>query len=386
MVPTRWQTDRSPPLPTAPPQHHNNSLSTFGACTPFLKIPTRMPVTRAVPPQFPPHHTTKGPRVLQHALIYEMRQNNLGAEVHSTALATPDNHTSTDRTYYGSRLTQEQKQILTGLFARCIKPTTRTKHDLAKDFGVTRDKIDVSYVLPSARRWALLKLTAKNWYQNQRTISRRTTKRKPQGARTSFASPSESHTISDHPRRDTHRRTAVSYAANPDSNSEYSNGPGPDKMQGIACAPSRTGSREFFTNADRGGSECNMHQQQLTTGIAMDQAPAMLCHNASHISGVQSNTVSGQTERLLDHIRQPRVSIEGVSSVTRPALSHACSTRPTHRDNAPYLTASEALVFAETSRGNRTRSEAKHPTVEPPVDFYNFTKRGPDFFPASVPL
>jgi hypothetical protein len=201
-----------------------------------------------------------------------------------------------------------------------------------------------------------------------------------------FASPSESHTISDHPRRDTNRRTAVSYAAKSDSNSDYSNGPGSDKMQGIACGFSRIGSHAFFTNADRRGSECNMHQQQLTTGIAMDQAPAMSCHNASHISGVQSNTGSDRTERLLDRIWQPRVSIEGVFSVTRPALSQACSTRLTHRDNPPYLTASEALVFAETSRVEGTRSEAKYPTVEPPVDFYNFTKRGPDFFPASVPL
>lgn len=339
-----------------------------------------MPVTRAVPPQSPPYHTTKDPRMLQHALIYEIRPKNLCAGIPFTALAAPGNHTSKERKGYGLRLTQEQKQVLTGLFARCIKPTKRTKHDLAKDFGVTRDKIDVSYALPSARSWALLKLTVENWYQNQRTNSRQTKKRKPQGARTNFASPSESHTISSHPRRDTHRRTAVSYAANPDSNSEYSNGPGPDEMQGTACAPSRTGSREFFTNADRGGSECNMHQQQLTTGIAMGQDPAMLCHNASHISGVQSNTVSDQTERPSDRIRQPH------SSATRPAPSHACSTRPTHRDNPPYLTASEALVFAEISRIEGTRSEAKHPTVEPPVNFYNFTKRGADFFPASIPL
>jgi hypothetical protein len=143
-----------------------------------------MPVTRAVPPKFPPHHTTNDPRVLQHALIYEIRQKNLRAEVHSTALAIPDNHTSMDRKCYGSRLTQEQKQVLTSLFARCIKPTTRTKHGLAKEFGVTRDKIDVSYALPSACSWALLKLNAKNWYQNQRKISRQTTKRKPRGAHT----------------------------------------------------------------------------------------------------------------------------------------------------------------------------------------------------------
>ena len=234
--------------------------------------------------------------------------------------------------------------------------------------------------------WTLLKLTAKNWYQNQRTISRQTTKRKPRGAHTNFVSPSESHTISNHPRRDTNRRTAVSYAAKPDSNSDHSNGAGPDKMQGTVRAPSRTGSRESFTNADRRGSECNTHQQQLTTGIAMDQAPAMFCHDASHISGVQSNTVSGQTERPWDRIRQLRVSIEGVSSVTCPALSHSCSTRLTHRDNSPYFTASEALVLAETSRVEKARFGAKHPTVEPPVDFCNFTKRGADFFPASIPL
>ena len=85
--------------------------------------------------------------MLQHALIYELRPKNLCAELRFTALAAPGNHTSGERKGYGLRLTQEQKQVLTGLFARCIKHTTRTKYDLAKGFGVTRDKIDVSYAL-----------------------------------------------------------------------------------------------------------------------------------------------------------------------------------------------------------------------------------------------
>jgi hypothetical protein len=74
-----------------------------------------------------------------------------GSPVHPTALATPNNHTSKDKKDCGLRRTQEQKQVLTALFARCTKPATRTKHDLAKEFGVTRDKIDVSYVVLSER-------------------------------------------------------------------------------------------------------------------------------------------------------------------------------------------------------------------------------------------
>ena len=90
--------------------------------------------------------------MLQHALVeYDIWQKNLFAEVHSAALATSDDRTSEDRKNYGPRLTQEQNKVLTNSFARCKKPSTGTKQDLAKKFGVTYGKIDVSDVFLSAR-------------------------------------------------------------------------------------------------------------------------------------------------------------------------------------------------------------------------------------------
>ncbi|KAM0707293.1 hypothetical protein Q7P35_005531 [Cladosporium inversicolor] len=345
-----------------------------------------MSVTRAVPPDFPSNHTASGSRMLQHALTaYEKWQKRLYAEVHSTALATADNRASENRKANELPLTQEQKEVLLSLFVRCIEPTTREKHDLAKEFGVTRDKIDVSHPLLSARNWALPKLTAKNWFQNRRTISGKTAKRKPQGAHANLAFSSESHAISSHRCQNRNRRTVAPYAAKLDSTSQYISVPGPDKMPGIAYVPWRTGSREFSTNSVHRGSKRNMYQQQRATGTMMNQAPAMFCHNASQISGVQSNTVPGQIERPSDRTRQLCISIECFSSVPRPALSHTCSTRLTHHDNPPYSTALGALVLAETARAEGTRSEAKHPTLEPPVNFSNFTKRGSDFFPAFIP-
>lgn len=111
-----------------------------------------MSMTRAVPPDFLSNNTASDLRMLQHALTaYENWQKRLYAEVHSIALATADKCASEKRKANGLPLTQEQKEVLLSLFARCIKPTTREKHDLAKEFGVTSDKIDVSHAFLSVR-------------------------------------------------------------------------------------------------------------------------------------------------------------------------------------------------------------------------------------------
>jgi len=373
--------------------HRTNSITqqlpgSFWHLQAIVETPNPMPVTRAFPPEFPSNHTAKDPRMLQHALIeYEIWQRALRTEVHPTALVTPKNHTSKDRRHYGSRLTQEHKQVLTSLFAQCKKPTTGEKQDLANRFGVIYAKIDVSYASLSANSHAPLKLTAKNWFQNQRMILRKSAKRKPQVAHTNFTSPCKSHTISGHPCRDMNQRTVSSYAATPDPTSQYSSVPKPAEMRDTACVSFRTGSRAISTNAVHCDSKRNMYQQQPTIETVTNRAPAVFRHNVSQISEVRSSTVSlfDHGEISSDHIPRPQVSIEGVSSVARPTLSRTRLMRLTYRDNPLYSTASEIPLLTETARAGGIRYKAKYPTIEPLVNYRSVEEQGSDFFSTFIP-
>lgn len=329
--------------------------------------------------------------MVQHALTtYENWQEKLDVGFHSTALITANDSASEKRKAYGLPLTPEQKEVLSRLFVRCTKPTTRKKHDLAQEFGVTRDKTDVSYALLPARSWTLLKLIAKNWFQNRRTTSRQTAKRKPRGAHANFTSSSKSHTISSHTCQDINRRNVASYATKPDSTGRYSSIPGPDGLRETAYVPSRTENREFpngsgIPNAVHRGSKRDVGQPKLTTDTVTNQAPAVFGHNMSQISEVPSSTVFDIEEISPDHIPRPQVSIEGVSSVARPTPSHARPMRLTYRDNPLYSTTSEISVLTETARAGEIRCKAKLPTIEPLVKCRSVEEQGLDFFTTFIP-